>query len=581
MSEHHPGQFRAENDETARISREVIDDTQDRLASRLVEGESRTLLPPQEGREERTKFRMTEHALYDGREPIAFETHVNEEGNWVVETPMFEGEQWVLPPDTEYTIGRAGMYVRKKKDVQNGVPPIGPLPLPQGASPILQMMMQQARDTGQGFPALVFMAHESATGQGNLLSLANRGDGPVTTEIIGTTLALAESHDESAAPEEDMPQDTRVVDELVGDTERDAVENVAGSAVPEIAPESEDTQEVAVSDILDEAREGIVAEETQGDAEVVQLTDMAETLAENVENATEEASSELENQDSEDAQEDSWESEGGALPSGSQAIDREVKPKVPERFRVAVALGSMPLEEALAREAEEQLAAENAAAEEGEIKASERLILEGLTVPEAINKTIDHVSSRFDVIIRTTDGAIQEFDIAHRKFFRAGNIVNDSGILVALEDMKRRFGEHQASFEDTAKSIEAYIRDEEEAYVSTEEEISEERQLRRQALDKMEELRGKVVDMRGANSELLEVQRSLYEGLQQVASLRYYPDDRRFDSVIEQLPDTGKRELVGMSDLVQHLNERTTLGRAARNVMQELEELQQKLQPKE
>jgi hypothetical protein len=151
MPERHQATFTGEEDPTVRINAELIDDTHEKYSQPLVPGEARTY---EQGREQQVSFRVTEEKLINGTDPVPFSVRTNEKGQWVVESPVLQGESWVLPADVEFTIDMNGVSIRTREDVAANVPP---RQLTTGGFPslITQLMATQARDSGVGHPRLI------------------------------------------------------------------------------------------------------------------------------------------------------------------------------------------------------------------------------------------------------------------------------------------------------------------------------------------------------------------------------------------------------------------------------------------
>ena len=574
MAERQNPSFIGENDNTVRIGREVIDNAEDRMVSPLIQGESRTFLPPEEGRSERTTFHMAEGRLFDGREPASFQMRTDEEGKWVVEAPALQGEQWRLEPGEEYTIRRDGLYRRKLEDVQRGIPPRGPIP-PGENDLVLHMMMKDMRDVNRGVPAITFLAHESASGQGDLLSVSNTGDQVTRLETISAVTPerqaeetmtvpaeLIEKIDESGAPG-DVP-------EMV---ERPPVSGTEEATEPEVLPET--TQQVDMTPIIAEDQEPAIVHEEPvttvnetGDSEAT--TAVVETTP------TESTPVVVENET--DAPEEKKE---------------DPLAGIPEKYKFQVRLGDMTREEALAAAAAEQDEEEKVLREE---KNRERFVLDKqLSLSDAVDKVVEYTQDR----LTSGDKAIKELFLNHdtglletlKRVTEAGQSIEGVGVLAAIADLKVKFGDYSADIDDIVSQVKEYLEAEEELFASRSqaenpsEQEEEARKLRLAAVDTMDKLDGTLKTLGEVNNVALEtlllVDSDLTDNVP--TGVKYDPATGVFNQGVENPDMPAIREAAGramkrVTDLSELMGaDRRSAVEEATRLTEELAEIRNKL----
>lgn len=445
MSEHRqsfrPEEFYGQGDATQRISREMIENSEgkaDKVSLPLIQGESRTFLPPQKGVEERTSFRMTERKMSDGNEPIPFEMHVDDEGKWVIETPMLAGETWSPPTGTEYTFTRAGLFVRPAEDVERGIPAVGPLPAPSN-SLVMQMMLQQVRNAAYDQPALTILTHESQSGQGDLLSMTNSGNSLAKTETASRVIPAPVEADSSMTDEtviipveqinkpldypEVVPVELQDADRAENEPTAPAVEHTE-----EVADMPERTQSVDMSEFLAEGREGTV------DSTVI---------------AEEKESAGL--------------SPVEAEPENEPEVKEDPLEGIASQFRTAVRLGSMTREEALAATAMEEAADTT---EYQDAKEREHFVLDTqLSLSEAVGRVLDYAGEQMNAGDKAIEELLRDPEIGLverlKRASTAGESIQGSGILTTISDLKAKFGEYSNQLDDLGVQVRAYLESDE------------------------------------------------------------------------------------------------------------------------
>ncbi|HET6747505.1 MAG TPA: hypothetical protein VFH06_05355 [Candidatus Saccharimonadales bacterium] len=337
---------------------------------------------------------------------------------------------------------------------------------------------------------------------------------------------------------ENMAADTMVI-------KRDEIETLD---TPAELDEGEPTQTVDMKNILDEGR----------DSEVVSPTELAEEVAPESDEAFEGAAS---NKD--------LISEIEAEPvTGAK---KEPTPEIPWR-QLSLAERLAGATEPQEKEADPQEELEASAEEQREI---EKLELQDMEVAEAVSKVIEHTTEQLDNMSKETVELATRFDETYPNAYRIGHTIEQSGVLPVLDDMKKTFGEHDARIVDMQAETARYVKTEESVRRQEQtEERSTKQAFRQEALETIEKLSEQLSKMEEANSGMLEIQRSLDSMLRDHAQLIYYPDVSVFRGAAEMTGDTVKQ-------FTERLSARGESGKRIRSLIEELTEIQGKLQAEE
>jgi hypothetical protein len=316
--------------------------------------------------------------------------------------------------------------------------------------------------------------------------------------------------------------------------------------VEETEDPGEPTQTVDMKGILDEGRE----------AEIVPVAELEEAIPE--------AEAHHETLVEEPALEDD---------QPANVVEAEVVAKKPQR-QLSVAERLAGLSEPAEAEDDSEFEGKSEISSEQQ-NEFEKLVLQDMEVAEAVSRVLDHVTEQLDTMSKATVEVAARFDEAYPKAFRIGHTIEQSGVLPVLEDMKKTFGEHDARITDMQGETARYVEAEEN---SPKEEQSDERvekqAQRKTALETIEKISEQLADMEEANSGVLEVQRKLDSSLLDHAQLIYYPDVPVFRGATETANEA-------VSQLTDRLTARSESAKRVRSLLEDLTNIQDKLQAEE
>jgi hypothetical protein len=215
------------NDETVRISREIIDNLEDEKS--IGPNEVKVLLP-EKSQEEQTFFRVGEVPLGGSQDPDLFSFRMNENGDWVLEGTNAD-DSWTIPRDVEFSLGSDGAYVRLRGD------DTPPRPVGRGRLPLVVQRFIEGAAKEQALSGkrsrVVLVSHPSSGDKDALLSIKNAGEKPLPVET---------HYIESEEPLKEEPENVDKAAEKLTETEDSVV----------VVPET--TQAADMNAILQEGR---------------------------------------------------------------------------------------------------------------------------------------------------------------------------------------------------------------------------------------------------------------------------------------------------------------------------------------
>lgn len=540
------------------LSREIARNAQEHLTPPMNPGETKTLLPESE-KPVRTFFRIFETpADRTETEPDLFSLHANEDGKWVLEYDKAEKpeEAWVIPDDVEFSIGSDGLKLRTLAEKQEEKPGrmVQAGGLPKAAQRLLAQALRGRGKTGD-FGKITLISH--ASNKGSILSVRNAGGIalPLQThelpEVSDEQPAGGTSVSESEVTQLEPPQET--IEPAAGMA--DAVPSDSGeSRIPEVSEKV--APEVPAEEVLPPEQ---TQEDASSQAEPEPVVESAPSLAPQRPGRT--LDDFLGTTVYSNAEEEAPQQESGRITQ-----------------RLGGTLDGERTPEEASGEADE---------EEAQPRVRERLILEEeLTVPEAIERVTKHISEMLSVADKNAQETFREMISSLKRAIQPGVSIDASNAVEELNLLKKQTNGYSEEISQVREEIEKYLKAEDEVYAAkdrdqkrseAEEELL---RLRKEALDKMDELNKTLEKIDGANAEIVEEESLAISTLSSAPTgVNYDPATGVFNNGQEDAKMTAIREAVlGTIDRVrameQSLQERSRGHTDASQLVEELETLQ-------